>query len=331
MYARDGIRAISLAVLVAACGGTPPAAGSLVPSPSVAPSVGASTTPEPTEPVDTARPTPGPSPTGAASTSYWAQNPPEPLLNGAAVRVLVSELNIRQAPSTSAKRVATFRVNDVILVGALPPVDADGYTWYHGTGPFGDDEGGLQPLPHDPYAGIDPSSGWFAAMKGSTPYVAKLAPRCPTAVDLRNLGAMLPAERLACFGDRTIEFEGTFRAGCPTCEFFGSFGPAWLANPNVFNFVVMTSTRLHGLGMNLRLPPGLVPPENGSIVRIWGHFDDPAATDCSISIVPWDYRDMELDPVPASVSRLWCRQLFVVERYEVVGTDDTYDPDNPFG
>ena len=49
-----------------------------------------------------------------------------------------------------------------------------------------------------------------------------------------------------------------------------------------------------------------------------------------IAIEPWDYRSPKFDPVAASVARLWCRQMFVVETYEVLGIDDAYDPDNPF-
>ena len=265
-------------------------------------------------------------PTAVSSGSAWAQNPPEPLLLGTAVRVLVSELNIRESPSTSAKRLDTFRSDQVILVTTyIPPVAADGYTWYLGTGPFGDGDGGLLPLPHDPHAGTDATNGWFAAMEGATPYVAPVLPRCPATIDVKNLGAMMPAERLACFGDRTIEFEGTYRYGCPTCEYFGHFDPAWLASPNEYNWIAETGTGLQGLGLNLRARPENPRPADGSILRIRGHFDDPTATECSIAAASWNYPDMELHAVPSSIARLWCRQEFVAESYVVVGTDPTFE------
>ena len=62
-------------------------------------------------------------------------------------------------------------------------------------------------------------------------------------------------------------------------------------------------------------------------MQVRGHFDDPASTDCTIGLVPWDLSDMQPDPVPQSVARLWCRQQFVVETFEVIGTDQTYDPE----
>jgi hypothetical protein len=259
--------------------------------------------------------------------SAWAQDPSEPLLLGSAVRVVVAELNIREKPSTSGKRVDTFRADQVILVNRLiPPVDADGYLWYEGTGPFGDGKGGLLALPHDPYAGTDPTSGWFASSKGTTAYVAQLAPRCPSAVDIVNLGAMVPAERLACFGRTTIEFEASYRYGCPTCEIFGRFEPAWLSDPNIGHFVAESGTGFDGPGLDIAFPPRLAAPKSGAILRLRGHFDDPAAADCSMGLVAWDYVDMEPDPVPPSVARLWCRQQLVVESFDVIGTDETYEP-----
>lgn len=274
--------------------------------------------------------TPGPTAdltaTDDPSDSFWSQDPPEPLLLGTAVRVVVAELNIRDAPTTSAKRVDTFRADQVIVVDEIiPPVEADGYTWYEGAGPFGNGTGQLEPLPHPAVEESYPTSGWFAASKGTTRFVKPATARCPSDVKIANLGAMTPAERLDCFGDRTIELEGTFRYGCPTCEYFGAFDPQWLASPNEFNYISETGTGADGLGLNLRVPSGPTRPENGSIVKVRGHFDDAAADTCTLSLVPWDYMDTEADPAPRSVARLWCRQQFVVETIDVTGTDATYE------
>ena len=265
-------------------------------------------------------------PTDVPATGVWAQDPPEPILVGTAVRILVDELNIREAPTTDAKRSDTYRQGQIILVEAhTAPVDADGYVWYQGAGPFGDGAGKLEALPQDPYVGADWTGGWFAARKGATRYVTPVTPRCPSAIDLENLGAMLPAERLGCFEGRTIELDGTFLYGCPTCEFFGMYAPAWLADPNIFNYISETGEGSNGRGLNLRFPPDLLQPENGSIIRARGHFDDPAAAECSIGIVPWDYRTMIPAGVPPSVAELMCRQQLVVESFEVLGTDPTFE------
>ena len=195
-----------------------------------------------------------------------------------------------------------------------------------GLGPGRGWRGRALPLPHPADAAIDPTIGWFAARKGAVQYVEPTTSRCPAEVDLENLGAMVPAERLDCFGGRTIEFDGTYSYGCPTCEYFGRYEPAWLASPNVWNRVAETGT---GAGfLNVRFPPGLEHPEDGSIIRVKGHFDDPLSADCSITLVPWDYRVMVPHVVPGSIASLWCRQMFVVESYDVLGPDTSSAPNS---
>ena len=74
--------------------------------------------------------------------------------------------------------------------------------------------------------------------------------------------------------------------------------------------------------MTINFPPDGPPsPEVGSIVRLTGHFDDPAAADCSVA--PGE------PPVPRddTVAVLYCRARFVVETHEVLGTDESF----PFG
>ena len=169
--------------------------------------------------------------------------------------------------------------------------------------------------------------GWFAAMRGSTAYVERLRPRCPDIVDLKNVGGMVPAEHLACFGTQSIEFEGTY--GCPPCNPipYGDFEPKWLADPAVYNLVSEVGGRMQGSSLTVRFPPdGPGPPADGSIIRVRGHFDDPAAGDCSIRWPdPWaaflESDPREFDPAPAAVARHWCRQMFVVEHYDTIGTD----------
>jgi hypothetical protein len=259
----------------------------------------------------------------------WAKNPPQPVLLNRAVRVVVAELNMRERPTTSAKRVWTMSRDLVLGVNYYPPVRADGYTWYFGT-TLRSEEGHLPPLPENPHAVIDPIGGWFAAGKGSIEYVEPIPPRCPAVVelpnlgvsevDLRNLGVMLAQERLSCFEDFPIEFEGTY--GCPGCtpELFGDFRPRWLADPNIVNFVGDPN----GFGILLRFPrEGTGPPTDGSIIRVRGHFDDPAASSCELAFVePWG--DMVPAPAPSSFAEHWCRQMFVVDRYDVIGTDPAF-------
>ncbi|HJR90718.1 MAG TPA: hypothetical protein VJ782_11225, partial [Aeromicrobium sp.] len=222
-------------VLLAACGApgspsasvpapTPPA--TIVPSASPVASAAA---------IATTAPSPDAQETERPPRPGWAENPPKPLLLSRAVRVLVDRLNVRDEPSTSARRAGTVGVDDVLVVVLYPPVEADGYVWYYGVTAGSD--GQLRPLPHDPFDHQDGFfGGWFAGVQGSTPYVEPLDPRCPEPIDrvsLETIGAMLGAERLACFGDRPVEFEGTLEPppAVPP-EIFGEFTPRWLADPN---------------------------------------------------------------------------------------------------
>lgn len=294
------------------------------PSPSPIASVPASPLPTSTSAV-TAAPTLDARETDASSARGWMQDPPKPLLLGGAVRVIVDELNLRARPSTSATRIWTMPRDTVIGVGNpnLPPVEADGYIWYSGTA-FRSLDGELPPLPEALYEVADPVGGWFAVMKGATPFVEPLAPRCPSVVDVRNLGAMLAAERLACFGGDAIEFEDTY--GCPECggNSVMESKPSWLADLNIIHLVREVGTRDFGFTILVRFPPeGPGPPADGSIIHIRGHFDDPTASNCRLSIAqPWG--DFVVVPVPSAFARLWCRQMLVVDGYDLIGTDPAF-------
>jgi hypothetical protein len=262
-----------------------------------------------------------PSDAGMAWTSLWAQDPPRPYLLGVAVRVVVDRLNIRwQAPSTSADVIGTV-TRGKLLAASGPPVRADGYLWYRGALIESAD---LPALPAELVPPGDGLNGWFAAGKDAVSYVEVLDARCPRVVDLDNVAAMVGGERVTCFGGRSIELEGTY--GCPACtsDIFGTFEPDWLANPNVGGQFLSATGRSDGSGMLLRFPPQVTPPAFGSIVRLRGHFDDPAAMTCAIA--PDYFWDDATDPHPApdAIAHELCRQQLVVESYDVVGADPDF-------
>ena len=62
-------------------------------------------------------------------------------------------------------------------------------------------------------------------------------------------------------------------------------------------------------------PNGPEAPEDGTIIRVTGHFDDAASAECEIA-------QGEPDPqlVDQVQSELYCSTQFVVEGYEVLGT-----------
>ncbi len=287
-------------------GATAVASGSIAPPsevPSVPPSVA---------------PTVAPTPTAAIGTLSV-------LLPGSAIEVRVAELNMRKNPSTSAARVEILERGQILIVSPYDnvwfgagPVKKNGFTWY----PVmklqnADDEGNLPALPERPILiGTEVEIGWIATDNGTTSYVTQLPPRCPGIANLATVGAMLSAERLACFGG-PIVLEGTY--GCPACgaELIGDFEPIWLNYPQSLSFLSVDAPEQLG-PVILRFPPdGPSDPANGAIIRATVHVDDPASAGCSIKI-------QDQAAVPKATAILYCREQLVVDSYEVLGMDPDF-------
>lgn len=242
---------------------------------------------------------------------------------GSAVTVLVDGLRLRAGPSVDAELLDELPAGRILLVGfqiernAWGPVAAGGLSWYPVVpiGPIAE----LPPLSGGPIVAERDLAGWVAAGDDVEPFVELLDARCPAGEpDLAMIEAMLPWERLACFGGRQIALDGTY--GCGACDgtFPGSFEPAWLAFPLTLDFLSVDAGERIG-PFSLRFPPGGPPaPEVGSIVRVVGHFDDPAGTGCTVS--PGE-PPAAIDAVAAELT---CREQFVVESIEVIGTDPEF-------
>jgi hypothetical protein len=315
----------SLVVLIAACSGPTPSiigsAGLPDSSPSSEATLGSSASEVPST---SPSPSTAPSPTPAIGTLDVF--PP-----GAAVQVAVAELNLRTKASTSAKRVQILKRGAVLLISPLDnisfgygPVKKNGYAWYPVI--VTTYKGGTLPaLPTEPYnvSAGEPTWGWVAADDGEHQYLSALAPRCATTVDLPSVQGMLPAERLACFGEPFV-LEGTY--GCGGCggAVAGTFKPSWIASPLSFGFLsVHPAERLGPLA--LRFPPaGPAAPAAGSIIRVTVHVDDSRATKC-VMAMPDDSGTTRV--VDARTAVLQCREELVVESFEVLGTDPSF----PFG
>jgi len=249
---------------------------------------------------------------------------------GSAIEVRVAELNLRRQPTTSAHRLKLLRRGDLLVVSPSDfvaagwgPIQANGYSWYPVIEvDVVDGDGELDPLPTHPILlGAELTAGWIAADDGTDTYVRQVAPRCPTTVDLLNVSGMLPAERLACFGE-PIVLEGTF--GCGGCggAHPGEFKPAWLADSLSFDFLSLDVS--DGTGpLTLRFAPDGPPrPAAGSIIRVTAHVDDPRATRCRMSELG---DGIELVPVNEATGVLFCREQLVVDSYEVLGTDPDFE------
>jgi hypothetical protein len=134
-------------------------------------------------------------------------------------------------------------------------------------------------------------------------------------------------DRLACFGDRSFSLEGTF--GCGVCDgaIGGDFSPLWLTYPISGSF--LWADFQAGVGpLVVHADPdfGVELPAVGSIVRVTGHFSDPASTTCTMSTFVGE----QATAVDQRTAELVCREQFVVDALEVTGTDPSYsDPYNP--
>ena len=105
----------------------------------------------------------------------------------------------------------------------------------------------------------------------------------------------------------------------------GDFEPFWLAHPMVPMF--LWADFQAGVGpLPMRAPPGFEPPALGSIVRVTGHFSDQASPTCTMSTFVGE----QAIAVDQRTAELYCREQFVLDALEVIGTDPTYtDPYSP--
>ena len=282
---------------------------------SAAPSTSASVAPSGSAPASVTPDPSGPPPVVAA---------PEHLIPpGSVVRVLVDGLRMREEPSTDAALVEDLAAGRLLEVGhtrnrgAFGPIDADGFAWYPVIAL--PDVTELPPLSSGPILLDAVGFGWVAAGDSTEAYIQLVNPRCPPRpVALATLEAMLPWEQLACFGSEQLTLEGTF--GCGVCSgiFPGTFDPPWLAFPFSAAFLsVDPNARVGPFAMHFA-PDGPAQPEHGRILRVVGHFDDPNALGCTVA--PGE------PPVPltATAAELFCRERFVVETIEELGTDPDF-------
>jgi hypothetical protein len=247
---------------------------------------------------------------------------------GSIVEVVADGLRLRDEPSTDGAVVATVAAGEVLYLvtnpNTLGPVEGDGYQWY-----IGMHAPGYTGWPNNPPGFDDPSgdprvSGWFAAGNAGESFVSLEPARCTDdEVTIQTLYGLTPWERLACLGDRQLTIEGTF--GCGGCGGLapGTFEPEWLTHPINFNILGPPWAEGHDASESLvlRVPPAVPQLDTavaGSILRVVGHFNDAISTECEIapggSEVPAD-----------DVAAEWyCREQFVVEAWESIGTDPDY-------
>jgi hypothetical protein len=223
--------------------------------------------------------------------------------------VMVDGLRVRETPSLTGRIMTSFPAGTRVQVPGNPsflgPVTADGYDWYVIVHRSDEDDPATEIL------------GYAAAGDPAGPFLATLKPRCDRAALITLTGF----ERLACLGGGPVTIEGTY--GCGECGGLapGTFVPEWLAHPIFPPLPVLTAKPGTGIGrIDIHFPPeaGLAYPEEGSIIRLVGHFDDAAATTCEIAA-----GEPEV-PADARAAVMYCRERLVVDSYQVIGTDPSY-------
>jgi hypothetical protein len=251
--------------------------------------------------------------TPVSSGSLGFEAPDGILPPNSIVVVLVDGLQLRDGPGLAAAVTGLASGGDQFKVSQwFGPVERDGIDWYRLGPAIGGD--------------LD---AWAAAGSGTDRYLEVVPPDCPSAdpdfatlIDLAN-----EWDRLACFDDRSWNLEGTF--GCGACDgtMAGDFQPFWLAWP--LGGMFLWSDFQAGVGpLLIRAPDdGSVDlPEVGSIVRLTGHFSDPASATCTLVT----FIGEQATPVDQRTAELYCREQFVVDAIEVTGTDPSYtDPYHP--
>jgi hypothetical protein len=158
------------------------------------------------------------------------------------------------------------------VVALAGPVAADGYDWYL-----------VQLTPE--YAG-SARLGWAANPQSGDEWLVPAAFDCPgTPPDLAGAIDLEAPLLLHCFGDDDLTLEGYVVTGFG-CNVMGTFEPAWLAHSCAnMSFISPVATSDGDGQLFLHYPaPGVTNPtlevSAGQAVRIRGHFDDAAATDC---------------------------------------------------
>jgi hypothetical protein len=293
---------------------TPPAAQ---PSPSETPNV----PPTPT-PVVEAPATPD------ANTSALADVPPGILPAGSLARAAVDGVRIRRAPGTDGEVVVTLAAGETVYLASFGTGSRseDGYFWY-----IAEYVPNYEGWPVRPTEFYEPGSsyrtGYVALGTPEQPFFELIEPRCTGGEpDLEAVVRITSWERLACYGDRLLVLEGTY--GCGGCG--GAIGPSrwepeWLAYPLNFDWFYPSTAWFHENNQSLPLhfdpSIGLERPEGGSIIRLVGHFDDPRSRECEMALGEPGAEAV----VDAALAELSCRQRFVIDSYELIGTDSDFE------
>jgi hypothetical protein len=224
-------------------------------------------------------------------------------------------VRVREEPAATAQQVSALDAGTRVFLLEGPitdPTDA-GIEWWR-VAPY-ECEGGC---------GYDPRGGWMSSGPDGE-WLEPVALDCEssyTAADRERFRSS--PEMLACHGDEPITLEGIVDYWCCSAMSVGVTEPAWLAGPPSMYAMLRQGSEVGsaGWGPHMRVDPssGVVLGDRGTVARITGHYDDPAARTCAVTVSD---EDRELNPdIAASITPegtvYACRLQFVVDDVEVI-------------
>ena len=310
----------------------PPSVDDLTPvatdSPAASPTARAAGTPEPTPSVSASV-----SPSASPAARLPVVTPPPGILPpGSTATVAVDGLNVREGPAATAKVVATLAKGDTVTVlhdieNPLPVI-VSGVSWYE--------------VWYEVPAGAAQHLGWVAAGESGLAYLEP--PTGETCDDLPGDGVTLAQvieaggwHRLACLGNAPLTLTGVIDFHCQGGLRHGTYEPAWMVDwcPTQTVTPEATVDKCDNYDCESSKPPWLGPATldhytldlvaapggpsvqpRGTIVRVVGHFDDPASATCRIE--PGS-DNAGFAGAWTGASELLCREQFVVTQIDQVG------------
>jgi hypothetical protein len=260
-------------------------------SPSASASASTGTEPSPPSPTEAAPPAPTPSPTP----------PTAAIIPNLAIAQVVEAVNLRSGRSDGSTLLRELAVGQrLFVIGA--PTEADGLRWYR-VAAF-----------HQPLCQPECEMIGFVAtpIAQGDVWVEEADVNCPTSPISGTAIAELHAyEALSCYGNNNISITGTVEHACCPADHQHVYGVDWLQEP-----VPAWLVGAFGIGFHPHPAADLDIPGNGAAVRVSGHFEDPAATQCRTSFRPDIPIAAQGLPDQALVV-LNCRATFVWTDYEI--------------
>lgn len=219
-------------------------------------------------------------------------------------QVVTTDLVVRSAPGTGDdSEILPGSLNEPTLLFVVDgPVAASGYVWYL-VQPFETLRRDVQQM------------GWVAAgSRDGEAWIAPAEPECPQSADLASILEINPIARFACLRSTTVSVRGAFRGFSAIVP--GLIAPSWIFVAGYWLEPEGSELSPTQLGLWMHYPdsppsPALDFPV-GTIIRVEGHFDDPAAREC-VALAP---PSQGPPPTPSALDHamavMRCRSEFVV-------------------